>query len=184
VPSSASAGSLGNRVSSFIVDLPVGEPSPVVRLHHVTHAMREHTARVQSVGAATLVRFGGFAPPTLHALGARAANDISKRIFNLVVTNVPGPQFPLYMLGRRLSAFYPKVPLVLNTALGIAIMSYDGRIYFGLLGDYDAMADLDDLATDLSHAIDELSTAAGVPANGSRRGGRARQPSRRTKSRA
>jgi diacylglycerol O-acyltransferase / wax synthase len=88
------------------------------------------------------------------------------------------------MLGRRLSAFYPKVPLVLNTALGIAIMSYDGRIYFGLLGDYDAMDDLDDFARDLSHAIDELSTAAGVPANGSRRGGRARQPSRRTKSRA
>jgi diacylglycerol O-acyltransferase / wax synthase len=88
------------------------------------------------------------------------------------------------MLGRKLRAFYPKVPLVLNTALGIAIMSYDGRIFFGLLGDYDAMEDLDAFASDLEAAIAELATAAGVPANGGRRSGRARPASRRTKSRA
>ena len=69
VPSSTTTGSLGNRVSSFLVDLPVGEPSPVVRLHQVTHSMRERTAGMQHVGADTLVRIGGFAPPTLHALG-------------------------------------------------------------------------------------------------------------------
>jgi diacylglycerol O-acyltransferase len=97
---------------------------------------------------------------------------------------VPGPQFPLYMLGRRLRAFYPKVPLVLNTALGIAILSYNGRLAFGLLGDYDAMADLDDFAADLAHAIDDLSAAAGVPPDGSRPRGRRRPASRRTKSAA
>ena len=74
----------------------------------------------------------------------------------MTVTNVPGPQFPLYMLGRRLRAFYPEVPLVQNTALGIAIMSYDGKMFFGLLGDFDAMPDLDDLAADLQSAIAEL----------------------------
>jgi len=107
-----------------------------------------------------------------------------QRFFNLTVTNVPGPQFPLYMLGRKLNAFYPMVPVVLNTALGIAIMSYDGKIFFGLLGDYDAMEDLDAFAADLQSALNELSSAAGVPPNGGRRSGRARPASRRTKSRA
>ncbi len=98
----------------------------------------------------------------------------------MIVTNVPGPQFPLYMLGSRLSAFYPMVPLVLNTALGIAIMSYDGKVFFGLLGDFDAMDDLDDFAGDVGMAIDELSAAAGVPPNGARR----RPAKRRAKSAA
>ena len=77
-----------------------------------------------------------------------------QRLFNLTVTNVPGPQFPLYLLGRRLRALYPQVPLAANAALGIAIMSYDGALDFGLLGDYDAMPDLDRLATDLRAAIE------------------------------
>jgi hypothetical protein len=76
---------------------------------------------------------------------------------------------PLYVLGRRLEAFYPMVPLVLNTALGIAIMSYDGRIFFGLLGDYDALADLDALAADVAGAIDELAAIAGAPKPRARR---------------
>jgi hypothetical protein len=83
------------------------------------------------------------------------------------------------MLGRRLRGFYPKVPLTLNTALGIAIMSYDGHLDFGLLGDYDAMEDLHAVADDLRAAIDELSVAAGVPADGHRRSGRTRPAARR-----
>jgi hypothetical protein len=83
-----------------------------------------------------------------------------QRLYNLVVTNVPGPQFPLYMLGRRLRGFYPKVPLTLNTALGIAIMSYDGQLDFGLLGDYDAMPDLEHFADDLRESLAELVAAA------------------------
>ncbi len=160
VPSSATAGTLGNRVSSFIVDLPVGEPSPVVRLHHVTHAMREHTSTGQSVGADTLVRIGGFAPPTLHALGARAASGISKRIFNLVVTNVPGPQFPLYAAGARMLEMFPVVPLAKGQALAIGLTSYDGGVYYGFNGDRDAMPDVEVLAGMVDEALDELLTVS------------------------
>lgn len=154
VPSSA--GSLGNRVASFLVDLPVGEPSPVVRLHHVAHAMREHTATGQSVGADTLVRIGGFAPPTLHALGARAASGFSRRIFNLVVTNVPGPQFPLYAAGAKMLEMFPVVPLAKGQALAIGLTSYDGGVYYGFNGDRDAMPDVDVLAGMVDEALDEL----------------------------
>ena len=156
VPSTSTSGSLGNRVSSFLVDLPVGEPSPVVRLHHVTHAMREHTSNGQSVGADTLVRVGGFAPPTLHALGARAASEMSKRIFNLVVTNVPGPQFPLYAAGARMLEMFPVVPLAKGQALAIGLTSYDGGVYYGLNGDRDAMADVDVLAGMVGESLEEL----------------------------
>jgi WS/DGAT/MGAT family acyltransferase len=159
VPSSA--GTLGNRVSSFLVDLPVGEPSPVVRLHHVTHAMREHTSTGQNVGADTLVRIGGFAPPTLHALGARAASGIAKRIFNLVVTNVPGPQFPLYAAGARMLEMFPVVPLAKGQALAIGLTSYDGGVYYGFNGDRDGMPDVEVLAGMVDEALDELVAASG-----------------------
>ena len=156
VPSSTTTGSLGNRVSSFLVDLPVGEPSPVVRLHQVTHAMRENTVSTQSVGADTLVRIGGFAPPTLHALGARAASGFSKRIFNLVVTNVPGPQFPLYAAGARMLELFPVVPLAKGQALSMGLTSYDGGVYYGLNGDRDGMPDVDVLAGMVHESLDEL----------------------------
>jgi hypothetical protein len=85
-----------------------------------------------------------------------------QRMFNLVVTNVPGPQFPLYLLGHELRDFFPMVPLVRNQALGVAIMSYNGKMNFGLVGDYDAMHDLDDLADDFRESLAELAAAAGV----------------------
>ena len=156
VPSSAAGGSLGNRVASFLVDLPVGEPSPLVRLHQVTHAMREHTDTGRSVGADTLVRIGGFAPPTLHALGARAASVMSRHIFNLVVTNVPGPQFPLYAAGAQMLEMFPVVPLAKGQAVAIGLTSYDGGVYYGLNGDRDAMPDLDVLAGMVQESLDEL----------------------------
>ncbi|MBV9920038.1 MAG: DUF1298 domain-containing protein, partial [Pseudonocardia sp.] len=156
VPSSSTPGSRGNRVSSFLVDLPVGEPSPVVRLHQVAHAMQESTASAQSVGAHALVRIGGFAPPTLHALGARAASGFSKRIFNLVVTNVPGPQFPLYAAGARMLELFPVVPLAKGQALALGLTSYDGGVYYGLNGDRDAMSDVEVLAGMVHESLDEL----------------------------
>ncbi len=156
VPSSTTTGSLGNRVSSFLVDLPVGEPSPVVRLHQVAHAMLENTASTQGVGAGALVRIGGFAPPTLHALGARTASGFSKRIFNLVVTNVPGPQFPLYAAGARMLELFPVVPLAKGQALALGLTSYDGGVYYGLNGDRDAMSDVDVLAGMVHESLDEL----------------------------
>jgi WS/DGAT/MGAT family acyltransferase len=178
----AERGALGNKVTAMYAPLPVGLVDPLERFAAVHESLGDLKASGQAVGAERLTQLAGFAVPTVLDQAARLQSR--QRFFNLTVTNVPGPQFPLYMLGRKLRSFYPKVPLVLNTALGIAIMSYDGRIFFGLLGDYDAMDDLDAFASDLSAAIAELAIAAGVPANGGRRSGRARPASRRTKSRA
>jgi WS/DGAT/MGAT family acyltransferase len=175
-------GALGNRVAAIYAPLPVGLADPVERFQTIHEALSHLKQSGQAVGAERLTQLAGFAAPTVLDQAARLQSR--QRFFNLTVTNVPGPQFPLYLMGRRLHAFYPKVPLVLNTALGIAIMSYDGKLFFGLLGDYDEMADLDDFATDLRAAIAELATAAGVPVNGGRRSGRTRPASRRTKSRA
>jgi WS/DGAT/MGAT family acyltransferase len=143
-------------VSAYLVDLPVGEPNPVVRLHHVSHAMRAHQESGQSVAAQTLVRFSGFAPPTLHALGARAASSFSRRLFNVVVTNVPGPQVPLYAAGARMTEMFPVVPLAKNQALSIGVTSYDGGVYFGLNADRDAMSDVDVLAAMVEESVEEL----------------------------
>ncbi len=152
----AQAGQGGNAVSSYFVDLPVGEPSAVVRLQHVSFAMKAHKESNQSVGAETLISLGGFAPPNLFALGARVASGLSRRAFNLVVTNVPGPQFPLYAAGAHLRAMYPVVPLAKGQALCIALMSYEGGIYFGLNADRDAMPDIDVLASCLGECLSEL----------------------------
>src|SRR2546430_1697711 len=118
----------------------------------------------RAVGAQVLTALADFAPPTIMSQAARL--QARQRFFNLVVTNVPGPQFELYMLGRRLTALYPQVPLTLNVALGIAIMSYNGRLNFGLLGDFDAIPDLEQVGRDLEAAIDELALAAGVAVDG------------------
>jgi diacylglycerol O-acyltransferase len=162
VRTDAQRGALGNRVSAVYAPLPVGVGDPRARFEEVHAAMGDLKASGQAVGAEALTSLAGFAAPTILDQAARLIG--SQRLYNLVVTNVPGPQQPLYMLGRRLSAFYPLVPLSPNTALGIAIMSYDGRVFFGLLGDYDAMDDLDELARDVERALDELFTAAGAPA--------------------
>jgi diacylglycerol O-acyltransferase len=176
-------GALGNRVAAMYAPLPVGLEDPIERFRTVHEALGDLKASGQAVGAERLTQLAGFAVPTVLDQAARLQSR--QRFFNLTITNVPGPQFPLYMLGRRLRSFYPKVPLVLNTALGIAIMSYDGKLFFGLLGDYDAMDDLERFASDLRGAIAELATAAGVPPDASRRSGGARPASRRrTKSRA
>ncbi len=149
-------GTLGNRVSSYLVDLPVGEPNAVMRLHQISYAMAAHKETGQAVGADALVGLAGFAPPTLHALGARVGSGLSKRIFNLVVTNVPGPQFPLYAAGARLLATYPVVPLARGQAVSVGLTSYDGGVYFGLNADRDAMADVEVLAQCLVDALAEL----------------------------
>ena len=120
------SGQPGNRVSSYLVDLPVGEPNPMVRLSQVSYAMKAHKESGQSVGAEALVALSGFAPPTLHALGARAANSFTRRLFNVVVTNVPGPQFPLYASGARMLEMFPVIPLAAGQAVSIGLTSYDG----------------------------------------------------------
>jgi hypothetical protein len=153
--------------------LPVGVTDPVARLHTISSAMREIKASGQAVGAEVLTRVSGFAPPTIMAQAARL--QARQRLFNLVVTNVPGPQCPLYVLGRELRALYPMVPLAENTALGVAIMSYNGQLNFGLTADYDALADVDTLSEELYATIEELAAAAGAKVgNGGRRSVRRR----------
>jgi diacylglycerol O-acyltransferase / wax synthase len=155
-------GALGNRVAAMWAPLPVGIEDPKEVLAEVVEAMRGLKDSGQAVGAQALTSLADFAPPTIMSQAARL--QPRQRFFNLVVTNVPGPQVPLYLLGHQMRAFYPVVPLARNQALGIAIMSYDGRLAFGLLGDYDAMPDLETLADDLRAAIADLSRVAGVPA--------------------
>lgn len=149
----------GGHVSSHLVDLPVGEPSPAVRLHQVAYRMQTHTQAGTAVGARSLAGLAGFAPPTLHALGTRVAMDLSQRWFNLVVTNVPGPQQTLYADTARMLAAYPVVPLARRQALSIGLTSYDGKVFYGLNADRDAMSDLATLGQCFSDALPELTEA-------------------------
>jgi WS/DGAT/MGAT family acyltransferase len=151
----------GNRVSSYLVDLPVGEPNPRVRLARLSYAMRGIALHGQSVGADSLIALTGFAPPTLHALGARAARGLSRRLFNLVITNVPGPQVPLYAAGSRMLEVFPVVPLARGQGLSIGMTSYNGRVYFGLNAELDSVGDVDVLADLIEQEVAELAEAAG-----------------------
>jgi WS/DGAT/MGAT family acyltransferase len=165
-------GALGNRVSTMYAPLPIGIEDPIARFRAVHEAMRGLKESGQAVGADVLTSLADFAPPTILAQAARL--QTVQRFFNLTVTNVPGPQFTLYLMGRPLRRIYPLVPLVDNAALGIAIMSYDGRIDFGLLADYDALPDLDDVAAALEGAVAELAGAA-TTVGRTRRQARAKQ---------
>jgi WS/DGAT/MGAT family acyltransferase len=149
-------GALGNRVSAYFVDLPVGEPSPVLRLSQVSYAMSAHKDSGQSIGAEALVSVAGFVAPTLHAMGARAAAALTKRLFNVVVTNVPGPQIPLYAAGAEMLEVFPVVPLARGQAVSIGLTSYNGGVYYGLNADRDAMPDIDVLAQCIEESLAEL----------------------------
>ncbi len=155
-------GTFGNQVSAVFCPLPVANPNPVERLHRISREMKVVKESGQAIGAQALSRLGDFAPPTLMAQAARL--QAVTRIFNLVVTNVPGPQFPLYLLGKKMIACYPQVPLAAQQAVGIALLSYDGRIGVGLLGDADAAKDLASLASGLRAALDELKACAAAHA--------------------
>ena len=144
-------GALGNRVSAMMAPLPVGIEDAVERLNFVTESMGDLKASGQAVGAEILTRLTDFAPTTIVSQAARLQPN--QRFFNLVVTNIPGPQFPLYVLGRQMESIFPMVPLAQRQALCIGIMSYNGQINFGLIGDYDAMADLDSFGLDLEAEI-------------------------------
>ena len=154
-------GALGNRVAAMMAPLPIWCEDPARRLKLIHETMGDLKGSGQAVGAEILTGLTDFAPPTLTAQAARLQSR--QRFFNLVVTNVPGPQFPLYVLGREMVALFPMVPLAQRQAVCVGIMSYNGRIHFGLIGDYDAMADIDSLALDLEVAFKEISEAASKP---------------------
>jgi WS/DGAT/MGAT family acyltransferase len=160
VRTKAQRGALGNQVAAMWAPLPVGVENPAECLGKIAAAMADLKESGQAVGAQVLTNLAGFAPPTILSQAARL--QARQPFFNLVVTNVPGPQFPLYLLGRRLDVLYPVVPLAQRQALGIAVMSYDGHLGFGLLGDYDALPELEAIAEDIKWAISSLSRAAGV----------------------
>jgi WS/DGAT/MGAT family acyltransferase len=170
-------GALGNRVAAMWAPLPVGVTDPAECLAQIRLEMDQIKRSGQAVGAQALTNLAGFAPPTILSQAARL--QARQRYFNLVVTNVPGPQFPLYLLGRRMLRLYPVVPLARRQALGIAVMSYDGHLGFGLLGDYDALPELETLAGELRRSIAALAKAAGVrpPVTRTRRPARTRPTS-------
>jgi diacylglycerol O-acyltransferase / wax synthase len=147
-------GALGNRISAMMAPLPVWCEDPVERLHLMTEEMGDLKSSGQAVGAEILTKLTDFAPSTIASQAARL--QPAQRFFNLVVTNVPGPQFPLYVLGRKMESIFPMVPLARRQALCVGIMSYNGQVNFGLIGDYDAMADLESFGLDLEAAVQEV----------------------------
>jgi diacylglycerol O-acyltransferase / wax synthase len=153
-------GQLGNRLAVMRAPLPVYIADPVRRLQAVSQAMGGLKQSKQALGAEVISRFNDFAPPTLLAQAARI--NFSTRLFNLTVTNVPGPQFPLYILGRELEDVFPIGFLPPNQALFVAIMSYNGGVNFGLLADYDAIDDVDVVAQGIEGSIAQLVDAAGA----------------------
>jgi WS/DGAT/MGAT family acyltransferase len=164
-PDEARGGSdLGNQVAGMLVRLPVSCADPAECFHRIRQSTAREKASGQAVGAQALTDLAGFAPPNLLIQGARLA--ARQRFVNLVVTNVPGPQYTLDSDGRRLRDIFPVVPVAKNLGLGIAIASYDGGIAFGLTADFDVVPDVERLAEDVEAGLEELADAAGV-----RRGG-------------
>jgi WS/DGAT/MGAT family acyltransferase len=161
-------GMLGNRLAVFRAPLPVYAEDPIERLRIVREEMGKIKQSKQVMGAEALVALNDFAPPTVLAQASRL--NFSTRLFNLIVTNVPGPQFPLYVLGRELQTVVPVAFLPEKHALAVAIFSYNGKVSFGLLGDFDAMDDIDVVQAGLEEALRELVAAAA-----------ARRPPKRTR---
>jgi diacylglycerol O-acyltransferase len=147
-------GALGNRITVMRGPLPVYIADPVARLRAVKAAMDGLKESKQAVGAEVLTGVQSFAPPTILAQASRL--NFSTRLFNLIVTNVPGPQLPLYVRGREMHDVFPVAFLPKGHALAIAIMSYNGQMNFGLLGDYDALPDIDRIADGIEASLAEL----------------------------
>jgi diacylglycerol O-acyltransferase / wax synthase len=151
-------GQLGNKITIMVGPLPVYARDPVERQRIVTEAMKDLKESKQALGAELIAGLQDFAPPTVFAQASRL--NFSPRMYNLLVTNVPGPQFPLYLLGRELQELVPVAFLAAEQTLAVAIMSYNRGVDIGLIGDYDAMPDLEDLGALFEESIDELCDAA------------------------
>lgn len=157
---STGPGQAISEVSPFLVDLPVGEGNAVVRLSQIAHATESHSTAASLVDARTIVTLSGFAPPTLHAMGIRVATGFSARLFNLLITNVPGAQKQMYVAGTKLLETYAVPPLLQNQVLAIGVTSYNGMLYFGINADRDAMSDVDVLPSLFRESLEELLDAA------------------------
>lgn len=158
VRSNDERGQLGNKLATMRAPLPVYEPDAVARLEIVSASMDGLKQSKQALGAEVIARLNDFAPPTLLAQAARLT--FSTRLFNLLVTNVPGPQIPLYVLGRKLEKPYPVAFLAKNHGLAVGVMSYAGEVNIGLIGDFDAMPDIGVIRRGLNESLSELAEAA------------------------
>jgi WS/DGAT/MGAT family acyltransferase len=150
---------MGNRVSSIFVDLPVGPMGAKRRLATIVEATRHLKESNYAVGAEFLMNIGTWAPPTIHAMAARLA--ARTRVINLVVSNVPGPQIPMYIAGANVLAQYPVMPIAENMGLSIAVTSLAGTMAFGITADWDTLPDIEFLAQAIDDSLAELRKAAG-----------------------
>jgi len=151
-------GSLGNKVSAMFVALPIGHIDPADRLAEVHETTKDLKEKEQAVGADFLIGLTQYVAPTLMSMASRLAHR--QPFFNLVCTNVPGPQFPLYLMGARLLEAFPIVPLTRNLTVVVGILSYDGTLHFGLFADRDACPDVEVLAAGIDDAFAELKKIA------------------------
>jgi diacylglycerol O-acyltransferase len=148
--------SLGSQVAPHLQRLPIGEANPLMRLHQIAYDTQAHKDSGRAVAARSLADIAGFAPTTLHALGVRTSSEVVRKQHDLVITNVPGPQVPLYAAGAQLVASHPILPLSAGHLLAIGVTSYDGEVFFGLNADRYAIRDLDVLAQCLLDSLEEL----------------------------
>jgi WS/DGAT/MGAT family acyltransferase len=149
-------GTYNNRVSAIFAELPVSIEDPAARLESIRAQMAGLKESKQAVAGEVLTSLSGFAPPMLLALGARLASRLPQRNLNTGTTNVPGPQFPLYLAGRRMLESFPYIPLFAQVRIAVAIFSYDGALSFGISGDYDTAPDIDVLARGIERGLAEL----------------------------
>ncbi len=154
-------GEFNNKVSAMFAELPVGLADPVERLAAISDQMAGLKESKEAVAGEALTSLSGFAPPMLLALGMRIGTKSAQRSINTITTNVPGPQLPLYVLGRRMRSAYPYVPLGGQMRITVAIFSYDGQVNFGITGDFDAAPDLDVLARGIERGLAEMRALAG-----------------------
>ena len=158
VRSKAEQGDVGNRVAPAFVDVPVGKMTPGARLKRVRAATQALKESAMAVSADSIIGLGAYAPPAIHAMAARMVSR--GHWFNLVVSNIPAPQVPMYLAGAQLVVNYPSMPLGENTGLSIACTSLGGTMGFGLTADWDALRDIDVLARGIESSFDELELAA------------------------
>jgi WS/DGAT/MGAT family acyltransferase len=168
-------GTYNNKVAAMFAELPVGIADPLERLAALHEQMNALKGSGQAVAAARLTDLGGFAPAMLLSLAGRVGTRLPQRAINTVTTNVPGPQRPLYLSGRRMLEAFPFVPLGASVRIGIAIFSYDGSINFGVTGDWESAPDLEVLTTGIESSIAQL-----LAVSGPRRKPRSRSSAQRT----
>ena len=154
-------GRLGNQVTGMFADLPVALADPRERLDALARQMDHLKLSGQAVGVDAMLSAGDFVPATLMTLGVRVYARTGQRVINTVTTNIPGPQYPIYLLGRRMLEMFPYIPVALGVRISIGIMSYDGHVAIGVTGDYDAVPDLDVLCAAIENSLAELVGSVG-----------------------